>query len=113
MGWLTQNTLTEGGVQGEVMENVTVQTPTGDMLVNQLLTGSLDAAVVYLSNAAGADEELDAVRIHGLTCSVATQPFAVSTKSQFPALGSRLLEKLGSAESKSYFESEGFRWTHP
>ncbi len=113
MGWLTQNTLKEGGVQGEVMENVTVQTPTGDMLVNQLLTGSLDAAVVYLSNAAGAGEELDAVRIHGLTCSVATQPFAVSTKSQFPALGSRLLEKLGSAESKSYFESEGFRWTHP
>ena len=51
MGWLTQNTLKEGGVQEQVMENVTVQTPTGDMLVNQLLTGSLDAAVVYLSNA--------------------------------------------------------------
>ncbi len=53
MGWLTQNTFREGGVQQEVMENVTVQTPTGDMLVNQMRTGSLDAAVVYLSNAAG------------------------------------------------------------
>ncbi|MFO1002962.1 MAG: hypothetical protein U0936_21740 [Planctomycetaceae bacterium] len=57
------------------MENVTVQTPTGDMLVNQLLTGSLDAAVVYLSNASGVGEQLDAVRIHGLSCSVAPQLF--------------------------------------
>ena len=38
MGWLTQNTLKEGGVLQEVMHNVTVQTPTGDMLVNQLRT---------------------------------------------------------------------------
>lgn len=113
MGWLTQNTLKEGGVQKQVMENVTVQTPTGDMLVNQLLTGSLDAAVVYLSNAAGNGTQLDAVRIQGLNCSVASQPFAVSKKSKFPALGSRLFEKLGSGESKNCFESEGFRWTLP
>ena len=33
MGWLTQTTFREGGVQKEVMKNVTVQTPTGDMLV--------------------------------------------------------------------------------
>ena len=95
------------------MENVTVQTPTGDMLVNQLLTGSLDAAVVYLSIAAGAGEQLDAVRLHGRSCSVATQPFAVSIKSQFPAMGSRLFEELSSGESKNYFESERFRWTLP
>lgn len=112
MGWLTQNTLKEGGVREQVMVNVTVQTPTGDMLVNQLLTGSLDAAVVYLSNAAGAGEELDAVRIHGLTCSVATQPFAVSGASHFPALTSRLFQKLSSRESQNLFESEGFRWRH-
>ena len=42
MGWLTQNTLREGGVQLEVMENVTVQSPSGDMLVNHMRTGSLD-----------------------------------------------------------------------
>jgi molybdate transport system substrate-binding protein len=110
MGWLTQNTLKEGGVQKEVMENVTVQTPTGDMLVNQIRTGSLDAAVVYLSNAAGAGEELDAIRIHGIECSIATQPFAVSKETRYPQLTERLFERLCSAESRESFEAEGFRW---
>jgi len=110
MGWLTQNTLKEGGVQQEVMQNVTVQTPTGDMLVNQLRTGSLDAAVVYLSNAAGAGEEVDAIRIQGLECAVATQPFAVSKETRFPQLTARLFERLCSAESRDSFEAEGFRW---
>ncbi len=110
MGWLTQNTLKEGGVQKEVMENVTVQSPTGDMLVNQLRTGSLDAAVVYLSNAAGAADELDAIRIQGIECSVATQPFAVSKESRYPQLAARLFERLCSAESRDAFEAEGFRW---
>ena len=109
MGWLTQNTLKEGGVQQEVMENVTVQTPTGDMLVNQLRTGSLDAAVVYLSNAAGAGDELDAIRIQGIECSMATQPFAVSKETKFPQLTKRLFEQLCSAESRESFEAEGFR----
>ncbi len=110
MGWLTQNTLKEGGVQKEVMDNVTVQTPTGDMLVNQLRTGSLDAAVVYLSNAAGASEELDAIRIQGIECSIATQPFAVFKETRFPQLTERLFERLCSAESRESFEAEGFRW---
>jgi ABC-type molybdate transport system substrate-binding protein len=110
MGWLTQNTLRAGGVQNEVMKNVTVQTPTGDMLVNQLRTGSLDAAVAYLSNAAGAAEELDAVQIQGLPCSVATQPLAMSTETRFPQLTARLFQRLCSAESRQTFEAEGFRW---
>jgi molybdate transport system substrate-binding protein len=110
MGWLTQNTLKEGGVQQEVMDNVTVQTPTGDMLVNQIRTGSLDAAVVYLSNAAGAGEELDAIRIRGIECSIATQPFAVSKETRFPQLTERLFEQLCSAGSRKSFEAEGFRW---
>lgn len=110
MGWLTQNTLKEGGVQAEVMANVTVQTPTGDMLVNQLRTGSLDAAVVYLSNAAGSAEYFDAVRIQGIPCSVATQPFAITPKSPHRHLAERLFERLCSADSQQGFLAEGFRW---
>ncbi len=110
MGWLTQNTFREGGVQQEVMANVTVQTPTGDMLVNQLLTGSLDAAVVYLSNAAGAGEKLDAVQIQGLECSVATQPFAISPKSPNAQTASRLFQRIANADSQESFLAEGFRW---
>lgn len=110
MGWLTQNTFREGGVQKEVMANVSVQTPTGDMLVNQLQTGSLDAAVAYLSNAAGAGEFLDAVRIENIECSVATQPFAIAPESPNAQTASRLFEQICSANSKTSFALEGFRW---
>lgn len=110
MGWITQKTFREGGIQTEVMENVTVQTPTGDMLVNQLQTGSLDAAVAYLSNAAGAAEFLDAVQITGISCSTATQPWAVATDSKYPETASRLFQQICSAKSQDHFAAEGFRW---
>jgi molybdenum ABC transporter molybdate-binding protein len=110
MGWLTQRTFREGGVQSEVMKNVVVQTPTGDMLVNQMRSGSLDAAVAYLSNAAGSAEFLDAVRIQGLPCSVATQPFGTSKGSKSKRLTERLLRAIRADASQERFESEGFRW---
>ncbi len=113
MGWLTKNTLRESGLETEVMENVTVQSPTGDMLVNQMRAGALDAAVAYLSNAAGAAESLDAIPIVGLSCSLATQPFAVAEGSRNARLAERLFRKICSTESKETFEAEGFRWRDP
>ncbi|MEY3460033.1 MAG: hypothetical protein RL215_3190 [Planctomycetota bacterium] len=110
MGWITQKTFDESGLRTELMKNVTVQTPTGDMLVNQLRTGSLDAAVAYLSNAAGAAEFLDAVQIQGIACSVATQPWAVSCESRQPRLAARLFDRIRSADSQEIFAAEGFRW---
>ena len=113
MGWLTQKTLKESQIQDSVMKNVVVQTPTGDMLVNQMKTGSLDAAVVYLSNAAGAGDTLSAIRIKDIPCSIATQPLAIATSSKYPQLTGRLEAALKSAESKHRFETEGFRWQAP
>lgn len=110
MGWLTQRTFDESGMKTELMKNVAVQTPTGDMLVNQMRSGSLDAAVAYLSNAAGAVEFLDAVRIHGIPCSVATQPYAVAKDSEHKQLAQRLLAAIRAEESRERFASEGFRW---
>lgn len=110
MGWLTQRTFAEGGVRDEVMKNVAVQTPTGDMLVNQMRSGSLDAAVAYLSNAAGAGDSLDAIRIQGLPCAIAEQPFGIAKDSRYPRLAERLLDAIRSAESQGRFEKEGFRW---
>jgi molybdate transport system substrate-binding protein len=110
MGWITQMTFSESGLQSEIMENVTVQTPTGDMLVNQLLTGSLDAAVAYLSNAAGAVDELDAFAIDGIPCSTATQPWGVAANSKYPQLADRLFAQISSAESQEVFAAEGFGW---
>jgi ABC-type molybdate transport system substrate-binding protein len=110
MGWITQKTFTESGITEKVMQNVTVQTPTGDMLVNQMQTGSLDAAVTYLSNAVGAGDKLDAVAIQGVKCSVATQPFAIWKDTPHVQLAKRLHSALASAESKNRFEAEGFSW---
>ena len=110
MGWLTQRTFREGGVQSAAMRNVVVQTPSGDMLVNQMRSGSLDAAVAYLSNAAGAADALDAVRIKGLDCSVATQPFGIAPDSANKQLIERLLAAIRAEESRQRFASEGFRW---
>jgi len=113
MGWLTQRTFTESGLKTELMENVVVQTPTGDMLVNQMRSGSLDAAVAYLSNAAGAAEHLDAIRIQGIPCSVATQPFGVAKDSANKQLAARLLEAIRAQPSQERFKSEGFHWLDP
>jgi ABC-type molybdate transport system substrate-binding protein len=110
MGWLTQRTFDESGMKTELMKNVVVQTPTGDMLVNQMRSGSLDAAVAYLSNAAGSADHLDAIRIHGIPCSVATQPYAVAKDSQHKQLAQRLLAAIRARQSQERFLSEGFRW---
>jgi molybdate transport system substrate-binding protein len=110
MGWLTQRTFTESGLQTELMKNVVVQTPTGDMLVNQMRSGSLDAAVAYLSNAAGAANDLDAIRIQGIPCSVATQPYAVAKDSTNKQVATRLLNAIRDEQSQQRFTSEGFTW---
>ncbi|MCA9128456.1 MAG: substrate-binding domain-containing protein [Planctomycetales bacterium] len=110
MGWLTQNTFREGKLQNEINANVTVRSPTGDMLVNQMRAGALDAAVAYLSNAAGSAEFLDAIPIDGLDCALATQPWAIAKNSQHTQLASRLFNQICSAESQQIFSAEGFRW---
>jgi fructoselysine-6-P-deglycase FrlB-like protein len=92
------------------MANVEVQSPTGDMLVNKMKARALDAAVVYLSNSAGAGDSLDAVRIQGLDCSIAVQPFAIRPDSPNGQTASRLFQQICSTESKDSFAAKGFRW---
>jgi molybdate transport system substrate-binding protein len=78
--------------------------------VNQMRSGSLDAAVVYLSNAVGAGDVLDAVRIKDLPCSIASQPYGVSASSPHRRLAERLGEAFRTQISREIFEAEGFRW---
>jgi hypothetical protein len=66
--------------------------------------------VAYLSNAAGSADDLDAVRIQGIPCSVATQPYAVAKDSQHKQLARRLLAAIQAQSSQQRFLSEGFRW---
>jgi ABC-type molybdate transport system substrate-binding protein len=91
------------------MKNVVVQTPTGDMLVNQLRTGSLDAVIAYVSNAVSAADVLDALPID-IPCALAVQPVAVAKDTRHRRISARLMDALRSAESKERFLNEGFRW---
>jgi ABC-type molybdate transport system substrate-binding protein len=109
MGVLTQETLKQTGTRPDVMANVVVQLPTGDMLVNQLRIGSLDAAIAYLSNAAGAQDILEA-RAIDIKCAFATQPFAIGKESRHKHLTERLLDAIRSRQSRDRFEAMGFKW---
>ncbi|MFO0878539.1 MAG: substrate-binding domain-containing protein [Gemmataceae bacterium] len=109
MGVLTQQTLREDRSHDVVMKNVKVQSPTGDMLVNQMLTGSLDAVIAYISNAAGHADQLEAIPID-IPCAIADQPFARGRSTEYPYLLGRLLDALRSHESRERFEAFGFRW---
>lgn len=113
MGWLTQNTFRESGLRDQLLANVTMETPSGDMLVNQMQAGSLDAAIVYRSHATTAAEFLDAVPIDGIAAAIATQPWAVSHESQHPQLAGRLYQRINSGASRSVFETEGFGLFEP
>ena len=108
LGALTENLLRESGVFDAVMVNVKTQTPTADLLVNQMRTGSLDAVVVYEANASQVRDALDVVRLN-LPNAKAIQPFAVGKNSEHRFLMERLLTALRSEESKQKFEAVGFR----
>jgi len=110
LGALTQETLNQGGVHDPVMDNVKVQSPTGDLLVNELRTGALDAVIAYVSNAAAAADQLDAIAIKDIPCAVAVQPVAVGKDSAYKQLTGRLLDALRSPESRRRFEAYGFHW---
>jgi ABC-type molybdate transport system substrate-binding protein len=91
------------------MKNVAVQTPTGDMLVNQMRTGSLDAVVVYISNGVSCADILEPIPVD-IPCALAVQPVAVGRESKRPQIAARLIEAIKSPESRKVFENEGFRW---
>ena len=109
LGALTKNMLEVAGRYNVVARNVTVQSPTGDMLVNQLRTGSLDAVIAYASNMTFNKDELDAIDID-ISCATAVQPFAVGIESANTQLTLRLLEAIKSGASEERFKKNGFKW---
>lgn len=109
MGAITAETFRQTGTSVLTRKNVVVESPTGDLLVNQMLTGSLDAAIVYVSNAAGHADRLEAIKID-VACALAVQPVAVGRESKHKQLMARLKQRILTAESRERFEAFGFRW---
>lgn len=108
LGALTKELLVRAGCYDAVRRNVVVESATADALVNQFIKDSLDAVVVYRSNAEGARDRLDIV--HLPPDARATQPFAVSKQSNHKYLMGRLLDALKSPASRRRFEDVGFVW---
>jgi molybdate transport system substrate-binding protein len=110
LGALTKETFIRTGVYAQVIKNVVVQSPTGDFLINQLRTGSLDVVVAYRSNVEPFKDELDGIPITGIPCAAPQQPIAVSKSTTHPDLSKRLMEFLQTEESRARFEKLGFGW---
>lgn len=109
LGALTKETLIQSKQYDRVRANVKVEAPTGDLLVNSLLTGSLDAVIAYVSNAAASGDKLEGIAVD-IPCALAVQPVAVGKDSPRAQMAGRLLESFRSEESRQRFLSEGFRW---
>ncbi len=109
MGNVAWKMLKDMGIYDALQENMKVESPTGDLLVNQLRTGSLDAIIACRSNLSGVSEHLDGVPIDHRLANM-TQPYAVGKDSANRRLAERLHEAILTEESKQRFEKAGFRW---
>jgi molybdenum ABC transporter molybdate-binding protein len=107
LGYMTAGMLKSSGLEAAVRKNVVVEVPTADLLINQLRTNALDAAIVYEVNARLQEEHLDFVQIKhpGAT---AVQPFGVRVGSPRENLARRL-EDYFRAHPEA-FEQAGFTW---
>lgn len=111
LGALTRDVLRRKGLWQALIDsgNVVVWSPTGDFLVNQIRTGSLDATIVYRSNAAMIGDELERIEIDDPSA-LAVQPYAVSESSKHKHTMRRLLDAILEQRSRRRFEELGFGW---
>ena len=110
LGALTNRLL--GVMHVDLGANKILDSATGDFLVNQLRAGSLDAVIVYRSNAMAHPTTLKEARIVEIDHprAVAHQPFAVGANSDHKHLMNRLFQALVAADGRAEFLKYGFRW---
>ena len=109
LGGLTNRLLEALNLYESVSKNFKVSSPTADYLVNQMATGSLDAAIVYQANVSEVPDKFDVVRITERS-PTAVQPIAVAKDSRHKFLTNRLIDALTSRDSRQRFEAADFRW---
>ncbi len=109
LGFMTSRLLEVTNLDKAVRKNVVSEQPTADILATQLITGSLDAAILYTVNVQQQSDKVDTIPIDHAGAR-AVQPFAVSSKTPFPAVARRLLKFLEARRAD--FERAGFTWVH-
>ena len=110
LGALTLRLLESEGV--DIGDNKKLDSATGDFLVNQLRAGSLDAVIVYRSNARANAATLEDAHIVEIDSemAVAEQPFAVGVHSDHKHLTGRLFKALVDSRGREQFLKYGFEW---
>ncbi len=109
LGALTKRLLEKNSLWDQVFVNVKDTPATADRLVEHVVIGSLEAAIVYRANTTMQKDKLTVLSIDDVAAR-ATQPIAVSGQSDFKQLTSRLMENIRSAESMAKFKKLGFDW---
>ena len=107
LGYLTNGMLRASGLTAALRNNVAVEVPTADFLINQMRAGGLDAAVVYRVNASPQAAHLDYLPI-AHPGAMARQPFSIRAHSPNSRLAARLLDFL--KVHRGNFEAAGFVW---
>ena len=92
-----------------VLVNLQATSSTAPELVQNVVVGGLDAAIVYKANTTLQVDNLDIIPIDDPDA-IAVQPIAVGRGSEFPQLTTRLMESILSVKSKESFDKFGFRW---
>lgn len=109
MGNIAWKMLQQMKLYDALQQNMKVESPTGDFLVNQLRTGSLDAIIACRSNYVVVSDYLDAVPIdHPMAHMI--QPYAVGRETHYKQMMTRLRDTLTSAGSRDRFKNVGFGW---
>ena len=110
LGYLTMEMLKSVKIYDTIKQNVTVDSPTGDFLINQISIHSVDAVIIYKSNfmaSPSAVRECDMIEIP-LEEAKAIQPYAISKNNNHKELLRRLMTTLTSQQSR--FTDIGFHW---
>lgn len=114
LGYLTRQLLERHQLGPAIDQsgNITLLSAKGDDLVNAMQAKSLDAALVYRSNALASPPIRELCQIISLNdpAAIATQPYAIAKDSDFPQLSIRLGSYLSAPDARARFESLGFTW---
>ena len=111
LGSLTKKLLEQKNLWKAIYKNVRTQTPTADLLVNQLRTNSLDAVIIYQANIAAVQDKILFIPLESEQAT-ALQNFGIHTNTKQKFLLQRFLRHLTSESSKKSFLKNGFQWQY-
>ena len=111
MGNIAWKMLVQMNLFDALGQNLKVESPTDDFLINQIRAGSLDAIIACRSNWTGARNYLDAIPIDHPLARL-TQPYAVGRNTRYPQLMARLRDAITSPAPRQRFEAGGFGWRY-